>query len=1389
MSGPAAAGRSHPAVHARKASHSSSRNRGPRHCRHHPADLWRPGLHIRAMEQLEDPLVTADGHPSAALMAAALRELGLPLDDSLLSLFRRMFSKTVDETRQQAVSMLIPVANRHPAQESPLSEQAELPQSILRPLLCQAARVAAQTVSRFYAASASASSVSPDLAAGTAVSVAAPASAAPVAPSDTAESVSSTEEKTSRRSAKTKRVARTEAAAASEEVPKPLTKASRATKAAAAAAAAAASLAGVADGAVEDSPDVTATAHNQLKSDPDAVAFYQKLTAFCREHNLSPSLVRPPLLGGVLIDLHKLYRLVQEAGGAFNLPQWKDIAAAFPLNSHCTSGIFWIRRHYMLRLLPYGLHHGKEAEEPPPANMMMSVTQFLLLARNYRHQGRASNGKPGSLSDVSAAPRTYGEIPTLLTTSSASSGQKTVAMETLPDGQGVVIAGFVFPASFTSGRGVAQRLTPRERTTPSLRRGARPPAATDATDGDESAEKSDEDEGQSPSSPQTVDRGQNKRLVVRRKVFEEEHRESTRKRRRLGPRRGGGGGNSETVATLLSAMGDASLSEESDTKDSRSKPATLEPRVAAARPSEDALEEGSEDEGAQTAAFPRTAGEQARWYIDSSDSEEEEKEYDAAGELPEPSARWIGSPIRSDGRRLFYNEIRLKDIGGVRVGDCVMLRPTPPDRFMYVCRIKHLFEYVDHASGADGAHASPGVSPGGTARMAVQWFSGSEDRWLRHKRNFWMHPFELLETEVIDENLVDTIVTTCVVVFPDDMNYKDADFWCSIYAGRKDAEISPSRFFCYRRLETRSLKIVHFYRRPPALPTSKGDAAGSQDPETLLDPAWAAFPLTATVRRLGRAAGQLFAAETASQPAISARDGPTYFRTHSGDLKAVRTSDKTLAHLKMLFPMNKRSRALQAYRSRVAVDGETGTTALRRRLSAIEGMFPQWKYFGEKALLNVLLEGFGSKTTVLQRFSQFLVTSGGETLAVVHVRGHAKDVSIRTVAAVLCRHLGFARKVSASTPFPTLVRYIAEQLSTSVSNIRADASSGILPDGRDTVDGSESEDDEVASSSASDSSQLVDLQEDSSDGSSEAPERAGEAENRESSSFLPPFTATASVEVAHWPSSAAPVRGTRSLPSTGPGVTRVWMLVDGVDSAVLSAPAEQDMLSSLIASVPQLSVAASVDKICGAVTWNAASVSRMRFAVVDASTLLEFANLGDSAVAAREESAFISLRQTEVVSQGTKFILSSLTVQQRNLFRLLVSDALAFVSNYVSEKRDSFASATRPSQPPARRLTVDMSVEDEGTSAAEEADADSDAQEQERIGLLRRRALQHYVGLSFEELLRAAQEKFIVSSESMLKSQLGELRDHKLVALRRRADGVDVLRINLSVDVLFDLRL
>lgn len=59
--------------------------------------------------------------------------------------------------------------------------------------------------------------------------------------------------------------------------------------------------------------------------------------------------------------------------------------------------------------------------------------------------------------------------------------------------------------------------------------------------------------------------------------------------------------------------------------------------------------------------------------------------------------------------------------------------------------------------------------------------------------------------------------------------------------------------------------------------------------------------------------------------------------------------------------------------------------------------------------------------------------------------------------------------------------------------------------------------------------------------------------------------------------------------------------------------------------------------------------------------------------------------------------------------------------------------------------------------------------------------------ITFNSLLHNCRQQFIVSSEAVLKAQLAEFRDHRIVVSKRGTDGSELLQVNLKVDTMEEL--
>ncbi|RKP14747.1 origin recognition complex, subunit 2, partial [Piptocephalis cylindrospora] len=195
-------------------------------------------------------------------------------------------------------------------------------------------------------------------------------------------------------------------------------------------------------------------------------------------------------------------------------------------------------------------------------------------------------------------------------------------------------------------------------------------------------------------------------------------------------------------------------------------------------------------------------------------------------------------------------------------------------------------------------------------------------------------------------------------------------------------------------------------------------------------------------------------------------------------------------------------------------------------------------------------------------------------------------------------------------------------------------------------------------------------------------------------------------------------------------IPRLYLLVHNLDGPGLSSPQAQEALLTL-ASIPNISLLASVDHINAGLLLNPGPFSTSSFLFHDSTTFVPYIT---------EQSAHASLilrlttagnGATMVNKHSAQLVLASLTDNARDLFRMLGQaciDSAPFSSNTLK----------RP----------------EGTSV-------------ER-------------GITYEELFSRCRAAFIVNSEATFKSILGEFRDHDLLTETRGSDGSDVLSIPLT---------
>ncbi|KAF9435963.1 Origin recognition complex subunit 2 [Entomortierella beljakovae] len=194
-------------------------------------------------------------------------------------------------------------------------------------------------------------------------------------------------------------------------------------------------------------------------------------------------------------------------------------------------------------------------------------------------------------------------------------------------------------------------------------------------------------------------------------------------------------------------------------------------------------------------------------------------------------------------------------------------------------------------------------------------------------------------------------------------------------------------------------------------------------------------------------------------------------------------------------------------------------------------------------------------------------------------------------------------------------------------------------------------------------------------------------------------------------------------------VKKLYLLIHNIDGSSLRSEKTQSALS-LLASCPYIHLVASMDHINTNILWDTVKSARFRWVWHELTTFKSYLT----------ETSFensIMVRQGELGPRGIQFVLASLTSNGKGLFRILAEHQIQ------SEEEAVSAGAS--------------------TSSAK-----------------------NYMdwGMAYNTLFKKCQENFLVSNAVTFRTQLTEFRDHRIVHSRKGADGVEILFIPLSANIL-----
>ncbi|KAF9287144.1 Origin recognition complex subunit 2 [Mortierella alpina] len=192
-------------------------------------------------------------------------------------------------------------------------------------------------------------------------------------------------------------------------------------------------------------------------------------------------------------------------------------------------------------------------------------------------------------------------------------------------------------------------------------------------------------------------------------------------------------------------------------------------------------------------------------------------------------------------------------------------------------------------------------------------------------------------------------------------------------------------------------------------------------------------------------------------------------------------------------------------------------------------------------------------------------------------------------------------------------------------------------------------------------------------------------------------------------------------------VHKLYLLVHNIDGSGLRSEKSQAALS-LLASCPSIHLIASIDHINANILWDTVKAARFRWVWHELTTFKPYLT----------ETSFensIMVRQGELGARGIQFVLASLTSNGKGLFKVLAE-------HQIQTEREGA----------------------EGGGGGSKA--------------------HHDCGMAYNALFRKCQENFLVSNAVTFRTQLTEFRDHRIVQSRKGADGVEILYIPLSANVL-----
>ena len=217
--------------------------------------------------------------------------------------------------------------------------------------------------------------------------------------------------------------------------------------------------------------------------------------------------------------------------------------------------------------------------------------------------------------------------------------------------------------------------------------------------------------------------------------------------------------------------------------------------------------------------------------------------------------------------------------------------------------------------------------------------------------------------------------------------------------------------------------------------------------------------------------------------------------------------------------------------------------------------------------------------------------------------------------------------------------------------------------------------------------------------------------------------------------------------SSNPSTHPIFIMINSVDAPSLRKPATQSLLARL-AACSSIHMLATADTPSFLLRWDTSLRDRFSFVFHDCTT---FAAYDVELDVVDDVHELLSRKGRRIGgNQGVEFVLKSLPENARNLYRVLLTEILAILTDGVDNEG--------------------------GQGSDDEGEGEGDASARWKKGP----QAEGEVGVDYKVLYQKASEEFICGNEMNFRILLKEFYDHQMIVSRKDATGTEVLGVPLG---------